>query len=297
MKIVKILGGLGNQMFQYAFALELDHRTGEPVYLDLSGYDDYGVHNGFELDRVFGIQPRLASAKDIGRLATIPKGIWSRFRRKYLTKATHFIDRYFGYYPGVFDLPGDRYFDGYWQSEKYFSGARDQVRRAFVFKGDMGAKNNIFLASLARPALAVHVRRGDYLASENLNVCGAAYYQAALAMALEQTAAKSIVVFSDDLQWCRNTLSLDPDRTFYVDWNIGAYSWRDMALMAACDHQVIANSSFSWWAAWLNNAPGRRVYAPEVWNMRQLRSNDPYYSFRFDDIVPGDWTRVTTSHG
>lgn len=292
MKIVKIYGGLGNQMFQYAFALELEQRRGEPVYLDLSGFEDYGLHNGFELERVFGIQTRVAPPDIVRRLSVPSSGLVNRFRRKYLTKKTHFIDRYFGYYPAVFDREGDCYYDGYWQSEKYFVDVEEAVRRVFRFREGLGERNEALLQDLPGPRVSLHVRRGDYLKSENLNVCTPAYYEAALAELRASIPIRSILVFSDDISWCRENLQLEAQTTAYIDWNTGLESWRDMALMTRCDHHIIANSSFSWWGAWLNPRMSKRVFAPRPWNMREINNTDHYYSYSFSDIIPASWERV-----
>lgn len=292
MRIVKILGGLGNQMFQYAFSRELEKRSGEPVLLDLSSYEGYGLHHGYELERVFGIQAACAGLEDVDRLATRPLGLFSRARRKYFTKPSHFIDRYFGYYDKVFSRTGDTYYDGYWQSEKYFSSVRNDMRAAFSFSGGLGHDNEEALAALPPPRLSVHVRRGDYLKSVNQSVCGKDYYLRALDAALSSGGVASVVFLSDDPAWCRENLSGVSLPVAYVDWNRGQDSWRDMAIMSRCDHNVIANSSFSWWGAWLNPNPQKRVYAPAIWNRRQVATSDRYYSFTFDDIVPASWIRI-----
>lgn len=292
MHIVKVSGGLGNQMFQYAFSEELRRRTGRAVALDTNGYETYGLHNGYELERVFGVKAVYASLADVDALSTRPLGIVRRFRRKYFPKNSHLIDRYFGFYEKVFEREGDTYFDGYWQSEKYFSSVADIARRAFSFGSGLGDRNEELLASLARPCVSVHVRRGDYLKSANQAVCGKDYYVRAIVAALSAGDANSLLFFSDDVDWCREHLSDAAIPSVYVDWNRGKDSWRDMAIMARCDHNIIANSSFSWWGAWLNPNPNKRVYAPAVWNRRQIATKDRYYSFRFDDIVPANWIKV-----
>lgn len=292
MHIVKILGGLGNQMFQYAFSIELEKRLAKPVYLDTSSFDYYKVHNGFELGNVFGIKPRVADLKDVRRLSTQAKTIAGRLRRKYFTKKTHFIDRYFGFYENIFEDLDARYYDGYWQSEKYFSGSMEEVKQTFTFSADPGEKNLDFLSSLKRPALSLHIRRGDYLKSNNLNICGADYYNRALKLALKEAEPQSILVFSDDHAWCKANIDFPNDRTIQVDWNPGMDGWKDMFLMSQCEHNIIANSSFSWWAAWLNKNESKKIYTPKIWNRRQVESHDPYYSFKFDDIIPENWVRV-----
>ena len=108
----------------------------------------------------------------------------------------------------------------------------------------------------------------------------------------EKAQAGSFLVFSDDPEYCRRTLAPGGAQTVYVDWNTGSDSWRDMALMSMCDHHIIANSSFSWWGAWLGSGQGRRIIAPSVWNRREIRDSDRYYSFSFEDVVPPSWDRM-----
>lgn len=294
MRIVKITGGLGNQMFQYAFAMALEERTGEVVYVDRTGYAQYYLHNGYELDRVFGIKVNDAPAQDIARLCTQPDTILKRIRRKYFTKKTHYIDRFFGYDEKVFTLLGDRYYDGYWQSEKYFSSLASNIRDAFRFKHELDRENHDLLDSIEGTSISIHVRRGDYLKSENLNVCGEAYYRNAIARSLEETEANTLVFFSDDALWCREQLAIDNVHCIFVDRNHGENAWQDMAMMSRCDHHIIANSSFSWWGAWLDTKPEARVWAPDIWNMRQLQRKDHFYAFRFDDILASGWETVPT---
>lgn len=292
MRIVKITGGLGNQMFQYAFARALEERTGEAVYVDRAGFARYRLHNGYELERVFGIAVRDAPAAETIRLGTQSDSIPARLRRKYFTKKTHYIDRYFGFDEGVFALGGDRYYDGYWQSEKYFASIAPQIREAFRFARELDGENRALLDSIGDQSVSVHVRRGDYLKSENLNVCGETYYRNAIERALDESGANTLVFFSDDSPWCRAQLATDRALCIFVEGNHGENAWQDMAMMSRCSHHIIANSSFSWWGAWLDEKPGARVFAPDIWNMRQLIRKDPYYAFRFDDVLPAGWETV-----
>ena len=137
MKIVKINGGLGNQMFQYAFAMSLAAAGADEVYIDSSALDRDEVHNGFELDRVFSIGLPEAQRKEVDRLSVRPAGVLSRIRRKYFTKRSHFIDKRFGYQSELQTRSGDIYYEGYWQSEKYFKDIEDEVRQSFAFKAEL----------------------------------------------------------------------------------------------------------------------------------------------------------------
>jgi len=292
MKTVKLFGGLGNQMFQYAFLRSLATRTGDVVCIDSSFLRDDSLHNGYELGRVFGISLSEAPPKEVARLSVPPSSLVQRFRRKYLTKRSHLIDKKFGYQPELLELAGDRYFEGYWQSERYFEGINDEIRRDFTFRKPLDERNLALLRDLPRPIASIHVRRGDYLKYPNLNICGPGYFENALACLDSRQSVSSFIVFSDDIEYCKATLRLGANPAAFVDWNTGVESWQDMALMARCDHHIIANSSFSWWGAWLNADPAKVVVAPAVWNRRQLSSHDRYYRFNFDDVVPTTWLRA-----
>ena len=297
MKIVKISGGLGNQMFQYAFARALEEQSGEPVELDLTTYEYLPAHNGFELDKIFPVKFTEASVEDIDRLGTRPTSLSKRIRRKYLTKPTHFIDRGFSYDSEVFRLQGDRYLEGYWQSEKYFAPIADRMRAEFTFVADPGKRNSDLVASLQERRqegmvpVSIHVRRGDSLRCSTSMVCTNEYYRNALALVHQKIQKPLFVVFSDDIPWCRQSLDLGRSESLYVDWNKGTDSWKDMWLMSQCEAHIIANSSFSWWGAWLDPNPEKLVIAPERWfALKSQRTS--YYRLDFSDVLPENWVRV-----
>ena len=301
MKIVKVAGGLGNQMFQYAFARALEARSGEEVYLDTSTYEYMPAHNGFELGRLFAVKYKVAREEDVRRLGTRPRSLLSKLRRKYCTKRTHYIDREFRYDPKVFTLEGDRYLEGYWQSEKYFAPIADSLRREFEFISDPGPQNRQILEEAEKACSAktprrhelvsVHVRRGDSLKLQETQVCTEAYYRNAFGLARQRFVRPHFLVFSDDLSWCRANLGLGKDDATFVDWNRGADSWRDMWLMSRCGGHIIANSSFSWWGAWLDPNPDKLVIVPDRWSLAR-HGPFSYYRYDFSDIVPESWVRV-----
>jgi hypothetical protein len=292
MKIVKIYGGLGNQMFQYAFAMSLAAKGLDDVFIDSSALVGDRVHHGYELDRVFGVALSEARPLDVDRLSSRPSGIAGRIRRKYFTKPSHFIDREFRYQGELLSRTGDTYYEGYWQSEKYFKDIEKEIRAGFAFKAPLAEKNLSLLADIPRPAVSVHVRRGDYLKYDNLNICSPAYYEKALAALTASSGIASLLVFSEDVEYCKASLRLGALSAVFVDWNKGSDSWQDMAMMSLCDHHIIANSSFSWWGAWLDPKPTKRVVAPSVWNRQTAAGGDRYYRFSFGDVLPEAWETV-----
>ncbi len=293
MKIVGILGGLGNQLFQYAFSRELARRSGERVLVDTGGFDHYGLHNGLELERVFGLALDRPERGEVDRLSTVSSSFWSRLRRRIAPKKSHYIDRNLSFHDDVFTLDGDRYYEGFWQSERYFAGVGDEIRKKLSFPA-LDTRNAELMGRLPRPACSVHVRRGDYLRPENrhLAVCDAGYYERASAEMVALREVASFAVFSDDPEWCKGNFKFGKRQVIFVDWNRGEDSWQDMAMMAACDHQIIANSSFSWWGAWLGEGDGGLVMAPSVWAKNGVGKSPLGYRVEYADTVPERWTRI-----
>lgn len=271
MKIVKIKSGLGNQMFQYAFAKAYQKKSGEKVLLDLSNYKSEHLHNGFELQNLFEIDLEIASRKDCEKLATIPDNFFRRIRRKFFTKKTHLIENEQIFDTRFFNCKNDAYFEGYWQNEDYFFPyLMEEIYSIFAFKPQLDEKNIQLIKSLDANSASMHVRRGDYLLkkNQNLNLCSIEYYKNALQRLFEQKNISNLLVFSDDIAWCKKNFCNLPVPVTFVDWNIGKNSWQDMAIMAKCGNNIIANSSFSWWAAFLNQNSQKIVIAPSKWNSK-----------------------------
>lgn len=312
MKIVKINGGLGNQMFQFAFYKALQHSNNNEVFIDLSAYQGKQfqdginlLHNGFELPELFSITYQEAPLKDVKKLSTQPTNLLNRVLRKYFTKKTHFIDKNFGFNEELISkpLPSNIYLEGYWQTEKYFSHIKDELLKDFSFKTPLSKKNLDILEDAGTETVSIHIRRGDYLKTQTLNVCSKDYYLNAIKLLFSKANPKSILVFSDDIPWCKsdlkleeyitNILKLNNIKIFYIDWNTGKDSYQDMQLMSKCKYHIIANSSFSWWGAYLDPNPEKIVIAPSVWNLRELNpSIDRYYKNSYNDILPSSWIRA-----
>ena len=298
MKIVKMQGGLGNQMFQYAFAKALE-KKGHDVYLDLSLYNknlirngiNY-VHNGFELAELFEVDCNVASEKQVKKLGTLADSFFNRLRRKYLTKKTHYIDKIFKYTPAVLEDKKDCYLDGYWQTEKYFESFASEIRSAFQFKKSVSEKTQSAMLQITENTASLHVRRGDYLNGGLHDVCTKEYFNTAIYYAMNKSGITNFLIFSNDIEWCKNNLDYQNCSVTFVDWNSGEASWQDMALMTHCRVNIISNSSFSWWSGWLNQCKDKVVIAPNFWNRRELGYKDTYYRFDYSDIVPKSWIRL-----
>lgn len=275
----RLHGRLGNQMFQYAAAAGLAARVGSQVALDARGAVARGEG---VLTRVFDlplVEPELQPPlKSDGLLRY---GLWRAFG----TSPKFRRERGLGYNPQIENWADGAYLHGYWQSEKYFAHIADDIRRAFAFPDFSNTRNIEMAARIGEAqAISLHVRRGDYVSLNAHVLCDQSYYEAALARilgALDGT--PTVFVFSDDPQWAKDNLPLPVDKVV-VDFNGPDTDFEDMRLMSLCRHNIIGNSSFSWWAAWLNQTPGKQVSGPSKW------FGDPNLSN--PDILPTDWHRI-----
>lgn len=292
--IAKVFGGLGNQMFQYAAGRTLADRLRLPMEIDTRASDREGAaHNGFELSRVFLVDPVHATARSVGKLLgwRSPRTVQRVLRRLRMPSLCepYVPEPHFHYWRAFDELRGPCYLDGYWQSFLYFSPNVAQLRTDFRFRLPFDGENARIADQIAAApdSVSIHVRRGDYVASgkaaSHHGTASIDYYQAAVALvATRLTGAPRLFVFSDDIAWARSHLAL-PDDTVFVAHNTGADSHFDMRLMSCCRHNIIANSSFSWWAAWLNPNSEKIVIAPSRWVLA------PYDT---TTLTPPSWTRI-----
>lgn len=296
MKIVNVIGGLGNQMFQYAFALSLkDKFPNEDIlidtqhfnYLFLKKYKSCNLHNGYEINKVFkNASLPIASRKEL-RLVTryIPNYLLSRVARRLLAKKnTEYVEeKNYMFYPEVYEFQGSCYYEGYWQSVKFHELSKEVIRKEFSFGYPNTYNFKVEEQIAASSSVGIHVRRGDYLLDpEYKGICDLDYYKRAIEkIGVED---KTFFIFSNDIQWCKdnllNILSHSSDVVF-VDGNKGKDSPWDMYLMSKCEHLIIANSSFSWWGAFLNENV-KTVIAPKTWINRDYEI----------DVYMDNWIKV-----
>lgn len=286
---VRIKGGLGNQMFQYAAGLALARHHGCPLKLDLS-YCARDRLRDYALDG-FGVEATVASPRDVARFAVDQD--WRRRlgklagRRDLLLPDGLYIEPHFHYDEGFFDREPPVFLDGYWQSARYFAPVADEIRTTFdrpenpsraweEMRHEIEAAGN---------AVSVHVRRGDYVtgkaAAKMAGSCTPAYYARAIALMGRLVPGATFFIFSDEPEEAGRMLAFaDP----VVVAGTSDRPAEDMALMAACRHHIIANSSFSWWGAWLDPSPKKTVIAPREWFSRAyLRKTDTL------DLYDPDW--------
>ena len=260
MKIVNILGGVGNQMFQYAFLVALREESGIETAYDASVFKTYPLHNGFELEKLFNITAQQASKKNIRELSFYTSNYfwWRVFKRLLHKKTQVFEPPHSVYTPSLLTDKRDLYYYGIWQDHRYFDSHKDTIRKEFTWKKDLDLTNRTAFDKFStHDTVSVHIRRGDYLKEWRYKgICELDYYKKAIACVKEQFGQDNLhfAIFSNDIPWSKeNIIPLLGENTYtIVDWNQGIASSNDMRLMSACRINIIANSSFSWWAAYLN---------------------------------------------
>lgn len=272
MKVVNILGGIGNQMFQYAFMMALRTSTGIETRYDASVFKTYPLHNGFELDRRFCITARQATKEEIKKLTFYTESyfLYRIIKRLPHRRTQQFENAHCVYQPDLLKDRRSLYYYGIWQDHRYFDAYKDVVRKEFTWREPLDERNQQYYEKfVSRPTVSLHIRRGDYLKEWRYrNICELGYYQQAIEYVCNRFSPDlSFAIFSNDMKWSQEHIVplLKGNDYTLVSWNQGADSYKDMRLMSACQYNIIANSSFSWWAAYLNihNAPF--VIAPKKW--------------------------------
>ncbi len=274
MIISNIIGGLGNQMFQYAFGKALSIQKDMQYKLSIDMFNNYKLHQGFELHRHFRISDPIASKKDMQFvLGCYPP---PNFRRaiqspllKYLRPKNFFLEHNLNALSLVPTNFRSIYLQGYWQSEVYFQQIESTLRENFLFSGNISDANLKVLEDMKSGAsVSIHVRRGDYLVGKNRNIysqLGINFYIDSIDYLQKNFSNLTFFVFTDDPKWVVSNLLPKYNNIRIVDHNKGVESAWDMHLMSNADHHIIANSSFSWWGAWLNDSSNKIVIAPKVW--------------------------------
>jgi len=289
--IVKLKGGLGNQLFQYAAGFRLASMRNAELKLDLSEFENprHRTPRSYELG-VFEISAERALAEDVASLSRSAKRAIQRWIAKYLRYSTEAggTERHFHFDPKILSLGDDVILDGYWQSERYFADVAEAVRREFSFKQPAAGRNAEVIAEIAEcNAVSLHVRRGDYVADPAAmamhGLCSPDYYERAVEHVAERIADPVFFLFSDDPDWVRENLKLCASVRL-VDHNGSDAGSEDLRLMSRCSHHIIANSTFSWWGAWLDPHPEKIVVAPKRWF-----ADD---SIDTSDLLPANWVKL-----
>ena len=287
MIITRVIGGLGNQMFQYAAGLALAKAKQTELKADLSAFEkgtDAGMTaRSYGLGQ-FEMPVAPANSNEIQLLRKKSGTKILRTLQRYfpsLFKSVYFSESGTDYHPTFFQCPAHTYLEGYWQSEKYFKGIETAIREAFVFKKhitDPVSHLSDHITSVN--SVSVHVRRGDYLKLQHMYaLCSLEYYEKAVQLLSGKVQAPLVLfVFSDDIDWCKENFKFQAELHFIQTEDL----YKDLFLMTKCRHHIIANSSYSWWGAWLNAHTDKIVIAPAKW----------YEQKESPDIYPQNWIKL-----
>lgn len=289
MIIVKLMGGLGNQMFQYALGRQLALRHNTELKLDLHFLLDrtpgtVAVFRDYDLD-IFNMAASVATKEEVMCFTCPPyPRAFQRLRRRALPKQVK-RERHFHFDPSIEAAPNDVYLDGYWQSPRYFESTERVIRRDFTYSDRYPHADKTMAERIRNTvSICVNVRRKDFVGSPLHDVCTPEYFRRGVGYVRARERRSECFVFSDDIDWCQEHLALDSPVTFigheFAGQKFGAY----LQLMSACRHFVIPNSTFAWWAVWLNEHSSKIVVAPAKW------FNDP--AIDSTDLIPQSWMRL-----
>lgn len=288
--IIKFNGGLGNQMFQYAFARALEIKTGVNPVFDMSFFEKKYARP-YELN-IFGLNvPKVEDLATKLKLSIIWK-LKKKLHNKKFLGLNFYSEPHFEFDENLLKLEPNTYIEGFFQSEKYFSTISSQLREELQFVNEPDEKNLGLIQKIAMTnSISLHIRRGDYVQKKRYQdvyaTCSLEYYQRGVDYIVKNAPKPSILptlfIFSDDIEWVKENLNL-PYESVYVSHNTGEKSFEDMRLMSLCKHNIVANSSFSWWGAWLNNNKEKIVIAPKKW------FNDE--KVNQEDVIPYTWTKL-----
>lgn len=295
MIIVKLIGGLGNQMFQYAAGRQLAHVHHTDLLVDTSFLESNpnGAYTKRELElSAFNLDLKIATSDDIKRFNIERSNKFSRALQRHLPVL--FTNLYaaesgVSYQKEFLNYPKNSYLDGFWQSEMYFKSIEAILIKEFSPRDPINDENQRWIEKISScESVSLHIRRGDYVTSKNAQEhhgnLDLEYYSKALKMVKENCSKDfEVFVFSDDLEWCRANLKLN-DPVYFVDANQDRNFHLDLYLMSHCKHNIIANSSFSWWAAWLNQYKNKYVIGPANWFSDK--------TIDIKDLIPPTWHLV-----
>lgn len=297
---VQLRGGLGNQMFQYACGRALALKNNSDLCLDCSNLvsednESNTISRNYELG-VFNIQERVANENDLMECRLSFRYRINIILNKFLGlpiffSETGMFEKEFNRYNKNIEKMSDHAFlIGYWQSERYFKTYESFIRNDFRFKLPLEGRNLELANQMINcNSVGLHVRRGDYISNATTfnthGTCSLDYYRRAINIIIKQVREPIIFVFSDDQEWVRENLNFGIQMIF-VSNNYGGNSFLDMQLMSLCKHNIIANSSFSWWGAWLNANSDKIVIAPKQWFA------DKDLNAITTDLLPTEWKKI-----
>ncbi|MCX6984700.1 MAG: alpha-1,2-fucosyltransferase [Lentisphaerae bacterium] len=293
MIIVKIIGGLGNQMFQYAAARRLAEKHSAVLKLDITRFEEYKLHkyglHCFQIMECMATQAEIESIRgNQNILSRLKRKVSSKLGFNNPKKRRWIFEKQFHFDAEILEAPDNVILEGYWQSEKYFADIADILRREFVIKYEQDIQSRKFADLIqSTESVSLHVRRTDYVQDVSTNrlfgTCDRDYYGLCVRYIGDRISNPHLFVFSDDPQWAKDNLEFDFPMTF-VDCNDASRNYEDLRLMSLCKHNIIANSSFSWWGGWLNANPDKIIIAPQSWFKDGSRNTK--------DLIPDQWIKL-----
>lgn len=273
MIVIKITGGLGNQMFQYAAAKSISIEKKQKLFLDIDSFNSYALHK-------YGLHHFALRANIFKKPSNLKKRIIKFFGNKQKYKEVDF-----SFNSNFFYLKGSPLIlVGYFQSELYFRKYEKEIREDFQIVSALKPitlKTIDFIKSVN--AVSIHFRRGDYIGNSIHETDKTEYYKVAMKNVESKVENPVYFIFSDDINWVRENFETSFE-THYIDFNDSESNYEDLKLMSSCKHNIIANSSFSWWGAWLNSNPDKIVIAPQKWFGDE--------TLNYKDIIPQNWIKI-----
>jgi hypothetical protein len=293
MVVIQLQGGLGNQMFQFAFASILAKNNKSSVKVDKSFFEISLKQQGctarnFELDTFRNFYLK-ASHDEINSLIHI--SFIDKIKKKlglYVSKI--YVEPSFDFHPYALSIKSPVYLKGYFQSYRYLISSEKYIRDIFSFPVDKldSINKKVFETIKSLTTISLHIRRGDYISNKLTQQfhgnCDLAYYMDAISLLDSRSKHFTLIFFSDDIVWVKEHFENLPYPKIFINHNRNENSWKDMFLMSSCSHNIIANSSFSWWAAWLNENPCKIVIAPKQWYAETEKNTN--------DLIPPQWIRL-----
>jgi hypothetical protein len=293
MIIIELKGGLGNQMFQYAIASIIAQKKSATVLIDTNFFNKTNKTQGFTLRNfelsIFNNPYIKASASEIAGFHQL--SVISKLKKKLgLNYLKIYEEPSFGFQADALSIKTPVYLKGYFQSYKYYIGNENYIKDIFSFPDDALDSVNVKIMLTIKNAnsISIHIRRGDYVqdkvTQEFHGNCSFEYYLNAITLLTSNTSDFKLFFFSDDCDWVKEQFKDLACSKIFIDHNKNEDSWKDMFLMSCCKHNIISNSSFSWWAAWLNKNSEKRVIAPKKWfTAIEIGTND---------LIPNEWIRL-----
>lgn len=295
MKIIKLKGGLGNQMFQYAFAKYVEKKSGDISILDFSAYAEL-LNDEIRKPRLlkFNISSLVANDRQI-KQATMLKhegnSLSFQYKVKIFLEAVFNPKYYFEWKRGVFiSLPGIKkhgYFDGYWQSIEYIEPIKEQLFREFTPNYELSDKAKQQIVEMqGHDSVFVGIRKGDYTANANARnhygVITNSYYLKAMELISSKVESPVFHIFSNDIEWCKQNLDFKNYKVVFRNKEMQTDDFEELMIMSSCKHAIISNSTFNWWGAYLIKNPNKKIVCPLRW----FNDDTPI------NIIPEKWSKI-----